>query len=115
MERLPAQIQTVPQGIPVDNGSEFISKALDKWAYAHKVTLGFSRPGKPRDNAYMESFNGSLGEECLSMHWLLSLEDAQGKIQKCSQEDNTFRPHSSRQDLTPQEVFNKSISPVSSL
>jgi len=108
MERIQAQMQTVPQRIQVDNGSEFISKALDKWAYENKVVLDFSRPGKPTVNAYIESFNGSFRDECLSIHWFLSLEDAQEKIEPWRQEYNTFRPHSSLKDLTPEEVFTKS-------
>jgi putative transposase len=107
MERLKAEQQSVPQRIQLDNGREFISKALDKWAYENKVTLDFSRPGKPTDNAYIESFNASFRDECLSIHWLLSLEDAQEKIERWRQEYNTFRPHSSLHDLTPEEVFNK--------
>jgi transposase InsO family protein len=61
-------------------GPEFVSKVLDRWAYECGVTLDFSRPGKPTDNAYVESFNGRLREECLNVNWLLSLEDAQAKI-----------------------------------
>ena len=57
-----------PQRIQVDNGSEFISKALDLWAYENNVTLVFSRPGKPTDNPYIESFNGSFRDECLNLH-----------------------------------------------
>jgi len=53
----------------VDNGSEFISKALDKWAYENEVTLDFSRPGKPTDNPFIESFNGSFRDECLNVNW----------------------------------------------
>lgn len=68
-KRLPVRIET-------DNGSEFISKSLDKWAYEHGVTMDFSRPGKPTDNPFIESFNGSLRDECLNIHWFLSLEDA---------------------------------------
>ena len=59
-KRLPVRIQT-------DNGSEFISKSLDKWAYEHGVTMDFSRPGKPTDNSFIESFNGSLRDECLNI------------------------------------------------
>ncbi|EEK4519446.1 DDE-type integrase/transposase/recombinase [Salmonella enterica] len=59
-KRLPVRIQT-------DNGSELISKSLDKWAYEHGVTMDFSRPGKPTDNPFIESFNGSLRDECLNM------------------------------------------------
>ena len=66
-----------PQTIRVDNGPEFISKSLDWWAYWNDVKLDFSRPGKPTDNALIESFNGKFREECLNQHWFLSLDDAQ--------------------------------------
>jgi putative transposase len=70
----------LPMTIRVDNGSEFTSKALDQWAYANGVALDFSRPGKPTDNALIESFNGRLRAECLNENWSLSLEDAEEKI-----------------------------------
>ena len=70
-----------PKTIRVDNGPEFVSKVLDQWAYRNGVKLDFSRPGKPTDNAYVESFNGSLRDECLNVNWFLSLEDARGKIE----------------------------------
>lgn len=93
----------IPKRIKVDNGSEFISKALDKWAYENKVLLDFSRPGKPTDNAYIESFNGSFRDECLNAHWFMSLEDAQEKIESWRQDYNEFRPHSSLKYMTPKE------------
>ena len=65
-----------PKAIRVDQGSEFISHNLDLWAYAKGVTLDFSRPGKPTDNAFIESFNGKFRAECLNAHWFLSLADA---------------------------------------
>jgi hypothetical protein len=70
-----------PKAIRVDNGPEFVSKALDRWAYENAVTLDFSRPGKPIDNAFVESFNGRLRDECLNAHWFLSLADAKAKIE----------------------------------
>ena len=91
----------VPKSIYVDNGPEFVSKALDKWAYEKKVTLDFSRPGKPTDNAYIESFNGSLRDECLNTHWFLSLEDAKIKIEEWRKDYNEFRPHSSIGNMPP--------------
>lgn len=94
-----------PKEIRVDNGSEFISKDLDKWAFDHKVTLNFSRPGKPTDNAFIESFNGSFRDECLNTNWFLSLEDAQMKIDLWRWEYNSFRPHSSLGNLTPDEMI----------
>jgi len=67
----------LPQRIYCDNGSEFVSTARDLWAYTHGVMLDFSRRGKPKDNAAIESFNGRFREECLNIHWFASLEDAQ--------------------------------------
>lgn len=84
-------------------GSEFISKALDKWAYENEVALAFSRPGKPTDNAYIESFNGSFRDECLNVNWFLSLEDAKMKAEKWRQDYNFSRPHSALNNLTPSE------------
>jgi len=97
----------VPQRIKVDNGSEFISKALDKWASENKVALDFSRPGKPTDNAFIESFNGSFRDECLNVNWFLSLEDAQEKINAFKEEYNHFRPHSALGNLTPIEAIDR--------
>ena len=105
MERLQYDLGFVPKRIQVDNGSEFISKALDKWAYEHEVTLDFSRPGKPTDNPYIESFNGSFRDECLNVNWFLSLDDAEEKILDWKKDYNYFRPHNSLGDKTPQEVF----------
>ena len=65
-----------PRTIRVDKGPEFISKALDRWAYENGVTLDFGRQGKPTDNAFVKSFNGRLRDECLNTPWFLSLEDA---------------------------------------
>jgi len=94
-----------PKRIQVDNGSEFISRALDKWAYEHGVELDFSRPGKPTDNAFIESFNGSFRDECLNLHWFLDLEDARQKIETWRRDYNEFRPHSSLGGQTPQMVY----------
>ncbi|MCL4170927.1 UNVERIFIED_CONTAM: hypothetical protein GTU68_013223 [Idotea baltica] len=74
------QLKRKSERIKVDNGSEFISKALDKWAYENQVVLDFSRPGTPTDNAYIESFNGSCRDECLNCHWFISLSDAKQKM-----------------------------------
>jgi putative transposase len=92
-----------PERIQVDNGSEFISQALDRWAYDHGVTLDFSRPGKPTDNPYIESFNGSSRDECLNVHWFLSLDDARTKIEAWRKDYNGYRPHRSLADLPPDE------------
>lgn len=98
-------LDRTPMRIQVDNGSEFISKALDHWAYENRVTLDFSRPGKPTDNATIEFFNGSFWDECLNLHWLLSLEDAQEKIERWRMEYNAFRPHSALGNKTPHEAL----------
>ncbi|SIT48331.1 hypothetical protein BN2476_630120 [Paraburkholderia piptadeniae] len=89
-----------------DNGSEFISKALDRWAYENGVEIDFSRPGKPTDNAKNESFNGRFREECLNSnsHWFLSLEDARCKIDVWPEYYNEARPHSALQWMTPAEL-----------
>ena len=83
-----------PKTIRVDNGSEFISRDLDLWAYAHDVTMDFSRPGKSTDNAYIESFNGSFRAECLNTHWFMSLDDAREKLEVWRRDYNEVRPHS---------------------
>jgi len=80
LERL-KYVRGLPEVIRVDNGSEFISKAMDKWAYDNQVKLSFSRPGKPVDNAFIESFNGSFRDECLNVNWFLSIQDARQKIE----------------------------------
>lgn len=70
-----------PTSIRVDNGSEFVSRDLDLWAYHKGVVLDFSRPGKPTDNSYIESFNGKFRTECLNAHWFMSLDDARAKME----------------------------------
>jgi len=102
MDRL-TEAREVPDRIQCDNGSEFISKVLDKWAYENGVTMDFSRPGKPSDNALIESFNGSFRDECLNVNWFLSIDDAREKIEKWRVEYNEFRPHSSLAGQTPQQ------------
>lgn len=92
-----------PRTIKTDNGSEFISKAMDRWAYENGVELDFSRPGKPTDNAKVESFNGRFRTECLNAHWFLSLADAQRKIEAWRQDYNEARPHSALAWSTPSE------------
>lgn len=82
-----------PKTIRVDQGSEFVSRDLDLWAYAHGVTLDFSRPGKPTDNAFGEAFNGRLRAECLNAHWFLSLADAAEKLEGWRRYYNEERPH----------------------
>lgn len=82
-----------PKKLRCDNGPEFVSKILDKWAYANGVELDFSRRGKPTDNAFVESFNGRFREECLNAHWFWTLEDAKAKTHEWMEEYNQIRPH----------------------
>jgi putative transposase len=91
----------LPACIVVDNGPEFSGRTLDAWAYAHGVTLRFIRPGKPIENAYVESFNGKFRDECLNEHWFVSLVDAKTQIERWRVDYNTVRPHSSLDQATP--------------
>jgi len=93
----------LPKSIRIDNGPEFTSKALDQWAYLNGVELDFIRPGKPTDNALIESFNGRFREECLNESWFLSLEDAREKVEEWRQHYNRERPHGSLGNLAPLE------------
>ncbi len=92
-----------PERIAIDNGPEFISKALDAWAYRNGVQLEFSRPGKPTDNAFAESFNGHFRAECLDCHWFVSLEEARTIIEAWRVDYNTERPHGALGQQTPAE------------
>jgi len=103
LERVTAVYGT-PKTIRVDNGPEFISKDLDLWAWMNGVTLDFSRPGKPTDNAFIESFNGKFRTECLNASWFLSLEDARSKCEAWRTEYNEVRPHSSIGHRAPIEL-----------
>jgi putative transposase len=84
-------------------GSEFAGRLVDLWAYANKVKMQFSRPGKPTDNAFIESFNGSLRDECLNAHWFADLTDAKQKLQAWQREYNESRPHRAVNELSPLE------------
>ena len=87
----------------MDNGPEFAGRTLDAWAYAHGVTLRFIRPGKPIENAYVESFNGKFRDECLNEHWFVNLVDAKTAIESWRVDYNTVRPHSSLGGRTPDQ------------
>jgi len=102
LERL-ADTRGLPMSITVDNGPEFDGQVLDKWAYRRAVQLSFIRPGKPNENAYIESFNGKFRDECLNEHWFLSLAHARKVIEDWRIEYNTERPHSSLRNRTPAE------------
>lgn len=97
-----------PKALVMDNGPELTSKVLDAWAYRNGVELCFIQPGKPVQNAYVESFNGKFRDECLSEHWFLSLDEAREVIEEWRQDYNQFRPHSSLDDLTPEQFRDRS-------
>jgi putative transposase len=97
-----------PQYLFVDNGSEFSGRLLDLWAYHHKVRIDFSRPGKPTDNCYVETFNGSLRDECLNVHWFETMEDAKAIIEAWRRDYNESRPHMALNEATPEAYARQS-------
>jgi putative transposase len=97
-----------PKRVFVDNGSEFSGRVLDPWAYHHGVQIDFSRPGKPTDNCFIETFNGSLRDECLNVNWFESLEDAKEKIEGWQRDYNESRPHHALNEQTPAEFAARS-------
>ena len=102
LERL-ADLRGLPLSITVDHGPEFEGQVLDAWAYHRGVRLSFIRPGKPVENAYIQSFNGRFRDECLNEHWFLTMAHARRAIENWRIEYNTEPPHSSLGDLTPEE------------
>ena len=98
----------LPRTIRVDHGPEFVSKEVDLWAYANGVTLDFSRPGKPTDNAYIEAFHARLRQECLNQHWCLSLAEACAKLAQWREIYNHERPHSRLGYRTPESLLRPS-------
>jgi putative transposase len=95
-----------PKSIRVDQGTEFVSRDLDLWAYAHSVVLDFSRPGKPTDNAFVEAFNGRLRAECLNVHWFMTLADAREKLEYWRRDYNEVRPHGAIGNKVPISLLN---------
>jgi putative transposase len=102
LERL-ASTRGLPGTIVMDNGPEFAGRVLDAWAYRRGVRLHFIEPGKPVQNAFIESFNGKFRDECLNEHWFISLIDARHTIEIYRRDYNGYRPHSSLGGLTPEE------------
>jgi putative transposase len=92
----------LPEAITVDNGPEFAGMTLDRWAYTKHVKLDFIRPGKPVENAFIESFNGRLRQECLNQHHFLDLEEARRVIEEWRLRYNSFRPHRALRGMTPE-------------
>ena len=98
--------RSAPHRLCCDQGSEFTSRILDLWAYQHQVKVCFSRPGKPTDNAFIESFNGTLRRECLNTQWFLTVKEAQDQLNTWREEYNVSRPHRALHDQTPVEFAN---------
>lgn len=98
-----AVLRGLPQTILMDNGPELTSRVLDQWAYEHGVQLRFIDPGKPVQNAFIESFNGRFRDECLNQHWFVSLAQARRIVDAWRLDYNRARPHSALGYLTPSE------------
>ena len=107
LDEVSAVQHALPEIIIIDNGPEFISNALDEWAYKRGIKLFFISPGKPVENCYIESFNGKFRDECLNMHWFMDLQYAKKIIEEWRIDYNTERPHSSLNYLTPDEFLQK--------
>ncbi|WP_335985808.1 integrase core domain-containing protein, partial [Spongiibacter tropicus] len=90
-----------PNTIVCDNGTEFTSKAMFFWSQESGVKLGFTQPGKPTQNAFVESLNGKFRNECLNRHWFRSMEEARTEIDQWRHHYNHVRPHSSLDYLPP--------------
>jgi putative transposase len=93
----------LPTTIVMDNGPELTSRVLDQWAYEHGVALRFIDPGKPVQNAFIESFNGRFRDECLNQHWFVNLAQARRIVEAWRLDYNRARPHSALGYLTPEE------------
>jgi len=102
LDRL-AELRGLPEVITMDNGTEFAGRYLDEWAFRKGVKLNFIRPGKPIENAFAESFNGRLRDECLNTNWFMNLKHAREVIEDWRKDYNEVRPHSSLNDRTPVE------------
>jgi len=99
------ELHGFPKSIVMDNGPEFTSRVLDQWAHERGIELIFIRPGKPIENAYAESFNGRVREECLNQHWFDSVEHARELCETWREDYNTIRPHTSLGGSAPEEFL----------
>lgn len=102
-----ASTRGLPSELVMDNGPEFTSKAMLTWASKKPIQLRFIDPGKPIQNAFIESFNGKLRDECLNEQWFLNLAEAQEELEEWRQFYNSQRPHSSLNYATPEEFANQ--------
>lgn len=108
LDRIASQ-RGLPEAIVLDNGPEFRGRALAAWSEERRVRLEFIQPGKPAQNAFAESFNGRLRDECLNANWFTSLSDARRKIEDWRQDYNQQRPHSSLNYLPPAEFARQQL------
>ena len=106
------ETRKLPKAIVCDNGTEFTSKAMDQWAFANRVDLKFIQPGKPNQNAYCESFNARLRDECLNTQWFNTLAEAKDNIEEWRKEFNEQRPHSSLNYKTPKQFADECLHAV---
>lgn len=106
LDRL-AAVRGLPRVLVTDNGPEFTGRALSQWAFENGVELHFIRPGKPTENAFIESFNGKLRDECLNENWFYSLAEARRIIEEWRRDYNQVRPHSALGNLTPREYTHR--------
>ena len=97
----------VPRMLYCDNGSEFSGQAMDLWAYQNGVRIASSRPGKPMDNAFVESFNGTFRGECLNAHWFTSLTETRQIVETWRRQYHESRPHRALGERTPNEFANE--------
>jgi putative transposase len=104
-----AESRGLPKAIVIDNGPEFAGRTLDAWAFERGVELLFIRPGKPIENAFIESFNGRFRDECLNSHWFTGLDDARHRIETWRLDYNQVRPHSALGGKTPAEFASAAV------
>ena len=110
LDRVAEERGAYPEVITIDNGREFAGRAMDAWAYKHNVWLNFIEPGKPRQNAYIESFNGRYRDEFLNTNYFVSVAQARRLAEEWRIDYNEVRPHSSLGGLPPGEFARKAAS-----
>jgi putative transposase len=94
-----------PRYLFADNGAEFTGHLVDLWAYHHSTRIDFSRPGRPTNNAFIETFNGSLRDECLNVHWFATIAEVKALIEAWRRHYNESQPHMALGNQTPQEYL----------
>ena len=109
-----ALLRGYPARITLDNGPEFRSTRLDAWAYEHGVALEFIQPGKPIQNAVMESYNGRMRDELLNQHWWRSIAEARDAVAAYREDFNEVRPHSALDNRTPGEFARRHAATLNS-